>query len=352
MRRARLAAATIISGAIDGGARNRADHRMIMRSNPPRAIWTRRPNCRRNPDAPEASHPDGVLRACEAARSFDHAAACCTDDRHVAGDHDPSAADRAELAEAWSWLAAVLDEGFGDAEGAADALARAVEAGPMRPDLWNRFATFTEKHQRRQDFDDILLASADALAERAETPLPQVEAVAMVLRDPAGQLDAASRVLLAALRAQPPQTRPLALMLGYGWAASRSGGYDQLRRTSGRPAKAPSIWGSWRQPSAGGTWRQRSSNAPMVVWKANSAPPARSTGAICFCAAATRKARLNASGKPRPSSRITWRSSGASRGLWPPPAMRRKRAPPSSACSPIRTSRRALPARSSANCKR
>ena len=147
-------------------------------------------------------------------------------------------AGQRELVEAYAWLAVVLDEGFGDVQGTADALARAVTLGPHRSDLWNRYSAFAQKHDRVPVFDETLRASCEALTARGETPLPQVHAVDLALRGPASDLDLASRTLLAGLLSQSGQTA-LPVLIAYGWAASRvQAVYDRRHAEGAAPCES------------------------------------------------------------------------------------------------------------------
>jgi len=126
---------------------------------------------------------------------------------------------QAQLAEAYAWLAVVQEEGFNDVQGTADAFERAINYAPRRSDLWNRYASFAQKNDRLPAFHDVLQASCAALAANGEKPLPQVEAVALALRDPVANLDLASRMLLASILSHSNQS-PLPILLTYGWAAT------------------------------------------------------------------------------------------------------------------------------------
>lgn len=130
----------------------------------------------------------------------------------------PGSDERGQLATCYGWLAVVLDEGFHDEQGVADALASAVDFGPMRPELWSNYYIFARKHQRVSEFSAAVHASCKRLRDQGATPLPQVDAVDAVFTEAGAKLDQASRVLLAGVRAHPRDSE-LSIETAYGWAA-------------------------------------------------------------------------------------------------------------------------------------
>jgi tetratricopeptide (TPR) repeat protein len=148
----------------------------------------------------------------------------------------PTDAERGQLATAYGWLAVVLEAGFSDVQGAMDAYAGAVEHGPLRPELWSNYAAFARKHQRLADFGTTLAQSCVRLREQGIKPLPQVDAVDAVLKDPAAQLDQASRVLLGG----SSHTRDSELTsAAYLWAAQfLQEAYDTLAAQGTAPCES------------------------------------------------------------------------------------------------------------------
>ena len=150
----------------------------------------------------------------------------------------PSENEKSQLATAYGWLAAVLQEGFSDVEGASDAHSRAVEFGPQRPELWSAFAEFARLNQRQPDFDSTLREACARIREQGGAPLPQVEAVEAILADPAAKLDGASRVLLAGVRSHPNDSE-IAIEVAYGWSALRlQEAYDALAAQGPAPCES------------------------------------------------------------------------------------------------------------------
>ncbi len=150
----------------------------------------------------------------------------------------PADGERGQLATAYGWLAVVLEAGFSDVQGAMDAYAGAVEHGPLRPELWSNYAAFARKHQRLADFGTALAGSCVRLREQGVKPLPQVEAVDAVLKDPAAQLDQASRVLLAGVRSHARDSE-LSIGAAYLWAAQiLQEAYDTLAAQGTAPCES------------------------------------------------------------------------------------------------------------------
>lgn len=135
--------------------------------------------------------------------------------------HETAPAGEAEndrMATAYRWLAVVLEEGFGDVDGALDALNSGTQFGPRHAQLWSHFAAFTRKYDKMPALESAIQTSCAALEARNESPLPQVAAVNSILNGPANGLDQASRLLLAGLRAYPPNAA-LSPQITFGWAA-------------------------------------------------------------------------------------------------------------------------------------
>lgn len=150
----------------------------------------------------------------------------------------PTEETNARLATAYGWLAAVLQEGLSDVEGALDAHARAVEFGPQRPELWRAFAEFARANQRQTDFDTTLRDTCARIREQGGAPLPQLEAVALALADPAVNLDRASRVLLSGVRSHPNDAE-ITLEVAYGWSAQiLQEAYDALALQGAAPCES------------------------------------------------------------------------------------------------------------------
>ncbi|MBL7644862.1 MAG: tetratricopeptide repeat protein [Candidatus Hydrogenedentes bacterium] len=150
----------------------------------------------------------------------------------------PTDEARGQLATAYGWLAVVLDTGFADVQGAMDAYNGAVQHGPLRPELWSNFAAFARKNDRLADFSGHLRASCARVREQGGKPLPQVEAVDAVLKDPGAQLDQASRVLLAGVRSHP-RDGGLSIGAAYLWAAQMlQEAYDTLAAQGAAPCES------------------------------------------------------------------------------------------------------------------
>ena len=150
----------------------------------------------------------------------------------------PTDDQRVQLATAYGWLAVALDAGFSDVQGAMDAYAGAVQHGPLRPELWSNFAAYARKHNRLEDFRKVLAESCARSREQGVKPLPQVDAVDAVLKDPATQLDQASRVLLAGVRSHP-RDGELAIGTAYLWAAQMlQEAYDGLAAQGAAPCES------------------------------------------------------------------------------------------------------------------
>ena len=150
----------------------------------------------------------------------------------------PADDERAQLATAYGWLAVVLDTGFSDVQGAMDAYNGAVQHGPLRPELWSNFAAYARKNDRLADFGGHLRESCTRVREQGGKPLPQVEAVEAVLKDPTAQLDQASRVLLAGVRSHPRNSE-LSIGAAYLWAAQMlQEAYDTLAAQGAAPCES------------------------------------------------------------------------------------------------------------------
>ena len=122
------------------------------------------------------------------------------------------------LAIAFDWLAAVHLEGYQDITSAGDAYVASLNASPMRPATWSRFAGFAYEQNQVPRLKETILSIHDNLVDSEIESLPQVAAVHAVLTGGVPQLDQASRVLLAGVRTHPADN-PLKPLEVYGWAA-------------------------------------------------------------------------------------------------------------------------------------
>jgi len=122
------------------------------------------------------------------------------------------------LAIAFDWLAAVQLEGYQDVASASEAYRASLNAGPMRPATWSRFAGFAYEHEQVATLKTFIQSNCTMLSAQEIEPLPQVAAVNAVLTGGVDQLDQASRVLLAGVRTHPADN-PLQPQEVFGWAA-------------------------------------------------------------------------------------------------------------------------------------
>jgi tetratricopeptide (TPR) repeat protein/O-antigen ligase len=135
--------------------------------------------------------------------------------RHVIAKEEGEVGSEA-LSIAFDWLAAVQIEGFEDFESALDAHRLAAMHGPQRPDTWSRLAAFAYAHNRIDVLEETVTNSCEELAAAGISPLPQVEAVHMLLGRNADGLNTASARLLLAIRSHSPSAS-LNAKDSYGW---------------------------------------------------------------------------------------------------------------------------------------
>ncbi len=127
--------------------------------------------------------------------------------------------DRKALATAHLFLANVLENGYGDLDGAENAYRSAVQGAPRLPEVWTNYARFAFEHGRVRSFEESIQLSCRALEENpSEKPLPRVASVDLVLRRGSAALENATLVLASAVRGADP-TGPMPLAQAFGWSA-------------------------------------------------------------------------------------------------------------------------------------
>lgn len=122
------------------------------------------------------------------------------------------------LASTHLWLANVLENGYQDWEGVDAAYLKAVEHGPLRPEIWTNFARYAQERGRVALLKQAVAQSTARVQLAGEKPLPHLSALNTVLQFGARALDDASAVLVEQARGHAAADGMTAAQ-AYGWTA-------------------------------------------------------------------------------------------------------------------------------------
>lgn len=122
------------------------------------------------------------------------------------------------LSSSFLLLANVLENGYQDLPGADQAYLSAVDANPLRPEVWTNFARYAYDKNRKDSLFVGIAQSCGQLQVKNQPPLAHVAAVNVVLQQGPPALEKATTLLLSHVRAYRPTTA-LSTAQTFSWAA-------------------------------------------------------------------------------------------------------------------------------------